>query len=80
MSINFPLLLVIAVAVSGLLALFDLLFLARRRKARIANYVDSVNDPDDAVVQKLNKEPALVEYGKSFFPVLAMSICMTASI
>ncbi len=70
MSLNFPLLLVIAVAVCGLLALIDLLFLAPRRRAAIANYQGSVSQPEMTVVEQLNKEPLLVEYGKSFFPVL----------
>ncbi|MFD2644641.1 signal peptidase I [Pseudomonas japonica] len=70
MSLNFPLLLVIAVAVCGLLALLDLLFLAPRRRAAIATYQGSVSQPEMAVVEQLNKEPLLVEYGKSFFPVL----------
>ncbi|MGX1123461.1 signal peptidase I [Pseudomonas sp. FFUP_PS_473] len=70
MSLNFPLLLVIAVAVCGLLALLDLLFLAPRRRAAISNYQGSVSQPDMSVLEQLNKEPLLVEYGKSFFPVL----------
>jgi len=70
MSLNFPLLLVIAVFVCGLLALLDLLILAPRRRAAIASYQGSVSQPDIVVVEKLNKEPLLVEYGKSFFPVL----------
>lgn len=70
MSLNFPLLLVIAVAVCALLALLDLIFFAPRRRAAIAAYQGSVSQPDVAVVEKLNKEPMLVEYGKSFFPVL----------
>ncbi|VVM83628.1 Signal peptidase I [Pseudomonas fluorescens] len=70
MSLNFPLLLVIAVFVCGLLALLDLVFLAPRRRAAIASYQGSVSQPDGLVVEKLNKEPLLVEYGKSFFPVL----------
>ncbi|WDU61302.1 signal peptidase I [Pseudomonas poae] len=70
MSLNFPLLLVIAVAVCGLLALLDLVFFAPRRRAAIASYQGSVSQPDTVVVEKLNKEPLLVEYGKSFFPVL----------
>ncbi|MGH8330839.1 MAG: signal peptidase I, partial [Pseudomonas sp.] len=69
MSLNFPLLLVIAVAVCGLLALLDLVFLAPRRRMAIANYQGSVSQPEMAVLEKLNKEPLLVEYGKSFFPV-----------
>ena len=70
MSLNFPLLLVIAVAVCGLLALLDLVFLAPRRRKAIAQYQASVKPADTQVIEKLNKEPLLVEYGKSFFPVL----------
>ena len=76
MSINFPLLLVIAVAVCGALALFDLIFLAPRRRAAIASYHGQVGEPDEAVVERLNKEPLLVEYGKSFFPVWAIVLVL----
>ena len=76
MSINFPLLLVIAVAVCGALALFDLIFLAPRRRAAIDTYHQQVSAPDASVVEKLNKEPLLVEYGKSFFPVLAIVLVL----
>ena len=51
MDINFPLILVILVFVSGLIALIDKLFLAKKRQ------------PEQA-------EPVLIEYSKSFFPVL----------
>jgi len=50
--------------------LLDLLFLAPRRRAAINSYQGSVSQADMVVVEKLNKEPLLVEYGKSFFPVL----------
>ncbi|MFO6385391.1 S26 family signal peptidase, partial [Pseudomonas aeruginosa] len=40
------------------------------RRAAISSYEGQVNEPDPAVLEKLNKEPLLVEYGKSFFPVL----------
>ncbi len=76
MSLNFPLLLVIAVAVCGLLALLDLVLLAPRRRAAIAAYEGQVSEPDPQVVEKLNKEPLLVEYGKSFFPVLAVVLVL----
>jgi signal peptidase I len=76
MSLNFPLLLVIAVAVCGALALFDLIFLAPRRRAAIATYHGQVGEPDEAVVDRLNKEPLLVEYGKSYFPVLAIVLVL----
>ncbi len=70
MTLNFPLLLVIAVAVCGVLALVDLVLFAPRRRAAISAYQGSVSDADPEVLEKLNKEPVLVEYGKSFFPVL----------
>lgn len=70
MTLNFPLLLVIAVAVCGVLALVDLVLFAPRRRAAISAYEGSVSEADPAVLEKLNKEPVLVEYGKSFFPVL----------
>lgn len=76
MSFNFPLILVIAVAVCGALALFDLLFLAPRRRAAITTYEGQVGEPDEQVLQRLNKEPLLVEYGKSFFPVLAIVLVL----
>lgn len=76
MSINFPLLLVIAVAVCGLLALVDLLFLAPRRRAAIANYERSAGQVDQAALEALSREPLLVEYGKSFFPVLAIVLVL----
>ena len=76
MSLNFPLLLVIAVAVCGLLALIDLLFFAPRRRAAIAAYGRQVVEPDQLVVDQLNKEPVLIEYGKSFFPVLAFVLVL----
>ncbi|MND97251.1 signal peptidase I [Pseudomonas linyingensis] len=76
MTLNFPLLLVIAVAVCGVLALIDLLFLAPRRRSAIAAYQGSVSQVDPQVLQKLAREPVMVEYGKSFFPVLALVLVL----
>lgn len=76
MSINFPLLLVIAVAVCGALALLDAVLLAPRRRAAISAYEGQVTEPDAVVIEQLSKEPLLVEYGKSFFPVLAIVLVL----
>ncbi len=76
MSINFPLLLVIAVAVCGFLSLLDLAFFAPRRRAAIANYEGRTGEPDQSTLDALNKEPVLIEYGKSFFPVLAIVLVL----
>lgn len=80
MSLNFPLLLVIAVAVCGFLALIDLLFFAPRRRSAIAAYSRQVSEPDESVLKKLNREPVLIEYGKSFFPVLAIVLVLRSFI
>jgi len=56
MHFNFELILFYAVAISGVIALFDLLFLARARKRRYAG----------APV----KFPILIDYARSFFPIL----------
>jgi signal peptidase I len=76
MTFNFPLILVIAVAVCGALALLDLLLLAPRRRAAIATYEGQVSEPDEQILQRLSKEPLLIEYGKSFFPVLAIVLVL----
>jgi signal peptidase I len=76
MSFNFPLLLVIAVAVCGALALIDLVLLAPRRRAAVVAYTGQVSEADESVVEQLNREPLLVEYGKSFFPVLAIVLVL----
>ncbi|GLK88183.1 signal peptidase I [Pseudomonas turukhanskensis] len=76
MSFNFPLLLVIAVAVCGVLALIDLVLLAPRRRAAVVAYTGQVSEADQTVVDQLNREPLLVEYGKSFFPVLAIVLVL----
>ena len=68
--------LVIAVAVCGALALLDLLFLAPRRRAAIDTYQAGVAQADPQVLQSLAREPVLVEYGKSFFPVLALVLVL----
>lgn len=78
MDINFPLVLVIAVFTCALVWLFDCLFLASKRRAAIAK-VESQFDSlalkkDDKVYQlarsNAEQEPVVVEYAKSFFPVL----------
>ncbi|GGE40757.1 signal peptidase I [Halopseudomonas oceani] len=76
MHINFPLVLVIAVAVSGFLALLDLVLLAPRRRRAIASYEAQVDVADPQTIERLEKEPLLVEYGKSFFPVLAVVLVL----
>ncbi|HCS65324.1 MAG TPA: signal peptidase I [Cellvibrio sp.] len=79
-SINLPLILTLAVLITGLVWLFDALVLSRPRKAKLAavekqfagmsletEHQREVFEEAKAVA---TKEPLLVEYSKSFFPVL----------
>jgi signal peptidase I len=79
-SINLPLILTLAVLITGVIWLIDLLFWARPRKARVAAVtqqfpaIDSAGEQRKAAyevaVGEAGKEPVAVEYAKSFFPVL----------
>ena len=72
MAFDFPLILVVAVAVTGFLALLDVVYFAPRRRAAIAQYEKEAVALNSEVRERLEKEPLLIEYGKSFFPVLAV--------
>ena len=80
MSVNFPLILFLLVFFSGIIWLLDSIFFLRKRnhllkeiqakfpkekewsKKQLSSY--------DAEVKKLAPEPIIVEYSRSFFPVL----------
>lgn len=82
MDINLPLLLLVAVAVTGVLWLLDIVLWApARRRAlaevdqRFANLTPSDKEQNAgflAAKAVAAKEPIAVEYSKSFFPVLAL--------
>lgn len=80
MTIDFPLILVVLVFGSGSIWLFDTLFMAprrqRARQALQAEYPEWSRDGSkdalayDTKVRATASEPTLVEYSRSFFPVL----------
>lgn len=80
MDIDFPLILVLLVFGSGVIWLFDHLFLAPGRKRALAQLQRAYPDwsKDESPQQReyrqrsesVGREPLLVEYSKSFFPVL----------
>ena len=80
MAFDFPLILVIAVAVTGFLALLDWVYFAPRRRAVIAQYEQEAVSLNSQVRERLEREPVLIEYGKSFFPVLAVVFILRAFI
>ncbi len=81
MNIDFPLILLILVAGSGLIWLLDVLFAAGPRRGRIAELQARYpnwqqGDSGDGkkyglAVAETASEPAIVEYARSFFPLLA---------
>lgn len=85
MDINFPLVLVIAVAVSGVVWLFDALFFAKARQQRVALVESQMDDgageqARQTAIEAAAAEPMLVEYSKSFFPVLALVLILRSFI
>lgn len=81
-SINLPLILTLAVFVTGLIWLYDALVLAKPRKQKLdavdkqferANLADRhQKEAYQQALEAAGKEPVWVEYSKSFFPVLAL--------
>jgi signal peptidase I len=82
MDINLPLILMVAVVVSGIIWVLDILFWAKPR-ARAVSQVESqfvnLSEAERAqnkgyliAIAAAAKEPTLVEYSKSFFPILAI--------
>ncbi|WP_227368425.1 signal peptidase I [Halomonas sp. M20] len=68
---DFSLLLVVAVAVTGLVWLLDILWWRPKRRAKLAKATSEHGTAlDDATRRKLGKEPWPVDYARSFFPVL----------
>ncbi|WP_390594860.1 signal peptidase I [Simiduia litorea] len=84
MDINFPLILVLLVFFSGLGWLFDIFFLAKPRKAKIESTLKELSEKSlkesdqgyQLALEAASKEPLLVEYSKSFFPVLAFVLVL----
>ena len=82
MDINLPLILFVLVAVTGLGWLFDLIFLKKDRMLAIAavdqqfeSLTEEQKEKDEKYQNALSvvvKEPVIVEYSKSFFPVLML--------
>ncbi len=79
-SINLPLILTLAVLITGLVWLFDALVLSRPRKQKVAAVEKQFggmvleSEQQKTAYEEAKavaaKEPMLVEYSKSFFPVL----------
>ncbi|MBL4867785.1 MAG: signal peptidase I [Pseudomonadales bacterium] len=70
MDIDFSLVLVVVVGVTGFVSLLDLFWFQPKRKKAVDAYQMELGEKcDQAVIDKLRREPVLIEYPKSFFPV-----------
>ena len=81
MDIDFSLVLVILVAVCGGLWLLDFLLIERSRTEAVENYKRTQvgrksKDEIDNTLAELSKEPLIIEYAKSFFPVLFLVLVL----
>ena len=81
MDIDFSLVLVILVAVCGVLWLLDFLLIKRSRVEAIENYKRTQvsgrkKGEIDHALAELSKEPLIIEYAKSFFPVLFLVLVL----
>ena len=72
MSINFPLILVLATALTGIVWLVDHLVFRPKRLSRVA----AAGDIDGKSREAMLKESIFVEYSISFFPVLAIVLVL----
>ena len=86
MNIDLPLILTIIVGVSGIIWLLDSVFLSRPRAERLASLqrqFPNWNDHESAdaklfidAATRDASEPVIVEFAKSFFPVLAFVLVL----
>ncbi len=78
MGINFPLILVLGTLFTGLVWLFDVLALKQKRERAADGVRETVGDDEAGreAVEKVRKEPLVVEYSVSFFPVLAIVLVL----
>lgn len=79
MGVNFPLILVIGTLFTGVVWLVEVLFLRGKREAAAAAVKERVSEAvkgSKEAVDAVLKEPLLVEYSVSFFPVLAIVLVL----
>lgn len=73
-TFDFPLLLVFACATTGLVWLFDVIILAPSRRRKISAEVASGIDAEKS--QQEHDVPLLVDYSRSFFPVILLVLLL----
>lgn len=70
MTLDFPLLLVLFTIISGIIWALDALFLAPKRRAKVAVLESSGVEVAADEIERAGREPYLVELSRSFFPII----------
>ena len=77
MNFDFSTIMVIAVAITGVIWAVDIKLWKPKRKAEADALAESYNGADKAeVIEAAYKEPILVEYARSFFPVILIVLIL----
>ena len=76
MNFDFPTLLVLASLITGGIWLVDAFFFAPRRRLRAQPASEGAGVEEGALGEPAPKEPLLVEYAKSFFPVIVIVLLL----
>ncbi len=75
MSFDFATIMVLAVLITGAIWLLDIYLLAPARKEKAAQ-LDAAPATNEEDIEEALKEPLLVEYAKSFFPVILIVLVL----
>jgi signal peptidase I len=80
MNFDFGTIMVIAVVVTGVIWGIDAYFWAPKRKMAVDRLKASSDNVDEETIEKVGKEPILVEYARSFFPVILIVLILRSFI
>jgi len=77
MNFDFQAVMVLVLAVSGLIWLVDAMKFAPRRRVALAKATEVAGgELDEETVNKVTREPLLVEYSRSFFPIILVVLLL----
>ena len=77
MNFDFQAVMVVFLAISGLIWLVDSIKFAPRRRIALAKATETAGgELDDETVNKVAREPLLVEYARSFFPIILVVLLL----